>query len=92
MKGVLLDDVQKLLGFGFQATGDDLLSVLLRMLGKNQCMKKTSIKEIIDDEVESLVVICNKRNIDPKNEKIPMGDNCQGYLPLKYLEQGYDVD
>lgn len=62
------------------------------MLGKNQCMKKTSIKEIIDDEVESLVVICNKRNIDPKNEKIPMGDNCQGYLPLKYLEQGYDVD
>jgi hypothetical protein len=42
--------------------------------------------------VESLIVICNKRNIDPKNENVPMGDNCQGYLPLKCLEQGYDVD
>ena len=62
------------------------------VLGKNQCMKHTSQKDAIDDEIQSLINICIKKNIDPTQENIAMGDNCQGYLPLKHLEQGYDVD
>lgn len=62
------------------------------VLGKNQCMKLTSQKSVIDDEITSLISISIKKNIDPKSENIPIGDNCKGYLPLKHVVQGYDVD
>lgn len=60
--------------------------------GKNQCMKMTSQKKSIDEEVIDLIDISIKKNIDPTLENIPMGDNCKGYLPLKHIVQGYDVD
>lgn len=62
------------------------------VLGKHQCMKHTTQKDAIDEELNSLISISFKKNLDPKEENIPMGDNCQGYLPLKYVVQGYDVD
>lgn len=62
------------------------------VLGKNQCMKHTTQRLAIDEEVASLITISLTRNLDPKTENIPMGDNCGGYLPLKYMVQGYDVD
>jgi hypothetical protein len=33
---------------------------------------------------------CKKKGIDPISQNIPLGDNCQGYLLLRDLEQGYD--
>lgn len=61
------------------------------VLGKNQCLKLTTQKDVIDDELNSLISISIKKNTDPKLENIPMGDNCKGYLPLKHIMQGYDI-
>lgn len=62
------------------------------VLGKNQCMKHTTQRIVIDEEIVSLINISLTSNADPRSENIPMGDNCQGYLPLKHVIQGYDVD
>jgi hypothetical protein len=47
-------------------------------------------KAAIDKNVEEYLHECKKKGIDPKKGTPSLGDNCQGYVVLKYLEQGYD--
>jgi hypothetical protein len=55
------------------------------------CLKKTSKKADIDDEVVEVLKELRKKGLDPRRQALPLGDNCDGYLPLKYLTQGYDI-
>ena len=59
-------------------------------LTKWYCLKKTSKKADIDDEVMEFLKDAKKKGMDPRRQPVPLGDNCDGYLPLKHLEQGYD--
>lgn len=54
------------------------------------CLKKTSKRSDIDVETNEFIADCRKKNQDPKQAGIPLGDNCQGYPVLKFIEQGYD--
>jgi len=49
-------------------------------------------KKQIDASVDKLLDECKRKGLDPEAQGVPMGDNCDGYPILKYLEQGYDVD
>ncbi len=49
-------------------------------------------KEEIDLLIEQFVENCKKLGKDPTKEKIPLGDNCKGYLKLRHCQQGYDKD
>ncbi len=55
------------------------------------CRKLSGHKSIIDKEVDEFLDELAQKNLDPKSQGIPIGDNCQGYLPLVALPQGYDV-
>lgn len=55
------------------------------------CQKKSINKQIIDDEVKEFEDECRKKNIDPRSQHHPLGNNCSGYLPLANINQGYDV-
>ena len=58
----------------------------------NVCRKKSPAeKKVIDDEVEEFLKNCQKNNQDPDAQNVPLGDHCQGYLPLLTKLQGYDV-
>jgi hypothetical protein len=48
-------------------------------------------KKKLDEKLDKFVKDCKKRNLDPIQQNIPMGDNCPGYAPLKLVKQGYDV-
>jgi hypothetical protein len=54
------------------------------------CLKKTVKKVEIDDETDEYVKECRKKNLDPRQQPIPLGDNCAGYPVLKHIDQGYD--
>lgn len=54
------------------------------------CMKKSSRKSEIDEEVDLIIKEFKSKNVDPKTQNMPLGDNCSGYPILKYLDQGYD--
>ena len=57
------------------------------------CMKqRDGRKKQIDASVDKLLDECKRKGLDPEAQGVPMGDNCDGYPILKYLEQGYDVD
>jgi len=56
------------------------------------CVKKSSKKQGIDIEVDDFIADARKKGKDPRKENIPLGDNCEGYPILKYIEQGYDKD
>lgn len=61
--------------------------------GKNKifyCLKKTSKKQLIDNEVKEFISFCEKKQINSGDFYLPIGDNCQGYMFLK-IDQGYDI-
>lgn len=58
---------------------------------KFYCLKLRPIeKNKIDDSIEQLMSDCKKRKINPKSIGKAMGDNCEGFLLLKNVKQGYD--
>lgn len=68
----------------YHTTGDD---------GKNYCLKKTPAeKKRIDKEVAALYKQAKENGQKIRDFGRAIGDNCDGYLILKYLKQGYDVD
>ncbi len=54
------------------------------------CLKQSSKKADVDDEVRDYLKDLKNKNIDPKTKGMPLGDNCKGYPILKYIKQGYD--
>lgn len=54
------------------------------------CVKKSSKKSTIDDEVADFLKNMEKKGLDPRKQGVPLGDNCDGYLILKHVSQGYD--
>ncbi len=54
------------------------------------CLKKSSRKQEIDEEIVEHLKELNKKGIDPIKQGIPLGDNCSGYPILKHKEQGFD--
>lgn len=68
-----------------------------RFLGQDEndynkfyCLKRTARANEINQEVEDFLKECRKKGKDPYAERVPLGDNCQGYHLLRDLEQGYD--
>lgn len=61
-------------------------------LSKWYCLKKSSKKADIDDEVIDSLKEMRTKQVDPRKQGIPLGDNCNGYPILKHLPQGYDVN
>ena len=62
-------------------------------LNPNQwnCNKLRPIEKVkIDVSLENFIRDCKKRKINPKNLSQPMGDNCEGFLIMKNIKQGYD--
>jgi hypothetical protein len=60
---------------------------------KWHCIKLKPIdKAKVDDEINSFLLDCKKRKINPKNLNRPLGDNCEGLLLLKNIKQGYDCE
>jgi hypothetical protein len=59
---------------------------------KYYCCKLSSKAKELDDEIDSYLKDCKKRNYDPRKDNLPLGDNCQGYVIFRELLQGYDVD
>lgn len=58
---------------------------------KFYCLKLTSKATEIDSEITSYLVECKNKGRDPYLENLPLGDNCQGYPVLRYIQQGYDI-
>lgn len=54
------------------------------------CLKQSSKKSEIDDEITDHLKELKQKGIDPVKQRIPLGDNCNGYPILRYLKQGYD--
>lgn len=55
------------------------------------CQKLRPIEKAkIDVSIDSFLFDCKKRKINPNNISRPLGDNCEGLLLLKNVEQGYD--
>lgn len=60
--------------------------------GKFYCLKKDSQKRsAIDVEVKEFIKKHNDRGVDPHQMGVPLGDNCSGYIFLKYVPQGYNL-
>jgi hypothetical protein len=59
---------------------------------KWHCLKKSSKKSDVDDEVDESLKELKKKGQDPRKQGVPLGDNCDGYPILKNHEQGYDKD
>lgn len=57
---------------------------------KFYCLKQTQRAGEINQEVDEFIKHCKKKGKDPYAEKVPLGNNCQGYPLLRDLEQGYD--
>jgi len=55
------------------------------------CKKKSVERKIIDEEVAEFIAECKAKGQNPKQQDVPLADNCQGYLPLSSLLQGYDI-
>lgn len=56
---------------------------------KYYCLKKTTAKKNeIDVETDDFLRDMRKKGKDPYKENVPLGDNCEGYPILKYIEQG----
>ena len=60
--------------------------------GKHMCGKLVKkLKEDIDARTAEFLKKMKANNQDPQLMGRPLGDNCQGYIFLKYKKQGYDV-
>jgi hypothetical protein len=58
---------------------------------KYYCLKLKPVEKAkIDKKLQETVAKDRANRIDPKTQGYPMGDNCQGYLLLKNIPQGYD--
>lgn len=55
------------------------------------CLKQSSKKDEIDEEIVDYLDDLSKRGIDPSSKDIPLGDNCKGYPIFKNKLQGYDI-
>lgn len=58
--------------------------------GKFYCMKLSSRRDNIEEEVEEYLIEMRRLGRDPHRDNLPLGDNCQGYPLFRNLEQGYD--
>lgn len=57
------------------------------------CMKqRAGRKQVIDANINKLFEECGRKGLDPDDQGISLGDNCDGYPILKHKEQGYDID
>ena len=58
---------------------------------KYYCQKLRPIeKSKVDISIEDFIRDCKKRKINPKTVGRSLGDNCEGFLMLKNMKQGYD--
>lgn len=56
------------------------------------CQKlRPAEKQKIDKRVDDFLKDCARKNLDPKQQNIPIGNNCSGYPLLKLVTLGYDV-
>lgn len=55
------------------------------------CKKKSPEKKVIDEEVALFLKECKDKGVKPESVGEPIGNNCDGFLPLQNLLQGYDV-
>ena len=54
------------------------------------CLKLSSKRDEIDDEVEDFIIESRKLGRDPTKDNLPLGDNCSGYKLFRNILQGYD--
>lgn len=60
--------------------------------GVQICLKKVPAKkDIIDQQVKKFVEKAKTNGQNHMQMGRAIGDNCQGYYPLKTVKQGYDV-
>ena len=60
---------------------------------RHLCLKLVSSEKTrIDKEMDEFLKQCKKNGQDPKMMGRPLGDNCKGYIYLKYKKQGYNLD
>ena len=59
---------------------------------KYYCKKLTSERDLLDELTEDFIQECTKTGADPNDGSTALGDNCKGYLFLKDVHQGWDVD
>jgi hypothetical protein len=60
--------------------------------GKYMCSKLVKqLKEDVDTRIDEYLAKLKKNGQDPSVMGRAIGDNCQGYIFLKYKKQGYDV-
>lgn len=55
------------------------------------CRKLSPDAKIIDAECSDYINNAIKSGRDPAVDKLPLGNNCQGYIVLLTKPQGYDV-
>lgn len=59
--------------------------------GKYLCSKLvTKLKEDVDTRIDEYLAKLKKNGQDPALMGRAIGDNCSGYIFLKYKKQGYD--
>jgi len=60
---------------------------------KFNCVKKLlGLKQNRDKTVKAYLELCKKQGVDPLQQYEPIGDNCSGYVYLKHIKQGIDID
>ena len=57
-------------------------------VGIYQCLKLSSQRNAVDEEVEDLKK--NSRYMSRNSNNTAVGDNCKGYPTLRYKQVGYD--
>lgn len=59
---------------------------------KFHCNKLRPLEKAnIDKEVSGFILDCKRKKTNPSNYSKPIGDNCDGFLILRNIEQGYDI-
>lgn len=57
------------------------------------CLKLVPAEKArIDKESDEFIKQAKKNGQDPRQMGRPLGDNCKGYIYLKYKRQGYNLD
>lgn len=57
---------------------------------KFYCIKKSKKRAEINAEVVELIKEMKQKGLSPETQGVPLGDNCDGFILLRHLEQGYD--
>lgn len=60
-------------------------------LGKYFCMKLTGERRRIEEQSKSVYEQLISQGIRPSDIVVPMSDNCQGFIALRTVVQGFDV-